>query len=389
MKEFLYKAYSRDELLLDTKWILLFASAMYFQSGIKNAIILTAQESGFLNPEFIFMGVSGAVFFILALIPLYWFRLAVVLAWLANMIALNIFLRFSLATVFFIPLAVYYTYKMAKCAKEVPKSAQIEDAPKSINKWSLTLVFMALLVGQLWTQSAFANASEVMEIKGRGVMNVEVLSEDDKTVRLKNPAGNVETISKINILFREELRASQPKPKSRPASTAKNSSSGSKSSFEEGFKALKDPKNENAKAIQEKFKKLTGGGSGPSLDQAMILSLKDKIEQRVKNPTQGNQLLGIVGMLLMAAGGLATLFFGIKIFIFALSEGFANALWFAGIPASGFLMVSSPLYGAILAGLCSIMIIAFMIRQWTIVRKMYVPQIFAVNFVMLGVLLLI
>ena len=62
---------------------------------------------------------------------------------------------------------------------------------------------IALLFGSVWALAAFPVWADMIEIKGKGVMNGKIISQDDSEVRFEDTTKNLFVVPKSDVLFLE------------------------------------------------------------------------------------------------------------------------------------------------------------------------------------------
>ena len=128
LKEFWCRTYTREDPLVESKWLLLFVGAASFQISLFLAIQSTGQE-GAMNPLVYGEALLGVIYTLIALIPVYWLRFVFLFVWLADLVATNFIVHFNPLAIFFIVVAVYFVYKMVRYARD-PDKNKSKDAEK-------------------------------------------------------------------------------------------------------------------------------------------------------------------------------------------------------------------------------------------------------------------
>ena len=112
------------------------------------------------------------------------------------------------------------------------------------------LVFGSLLI---FSRAAFA---DMLEIRGRGYVNGEVLSDDGKKVQFRNSHGAVETLNKNDVLFFEK---EDPAAKTRSRSGSSSGSTGKAAASAFSLEGIKEKASEISDKVTDFIQEKTPG----------------------------------------------------------------------------------------------------------------------------------
>jgi len=232
------------------------------------------------------------------------------------------------------------------------------------------VIFLALLCSWLAVGAASA---DIIEVRGKGVIDGKILSEDSASIEFKDAWGEVSTYSKKDVLLVERIAEKSGSRGKKATRTESGSSMDSLSFTAGGVMGF-------IEWVQVTFIKFWAGDpealSGVASGAAGVV-------MAVKRGVGGYSAFAITGLILMAAGLLAAAIYGFQLVIAAFENNF---LWGLMLIANGaihyaamFDDVFQPLFYLPFIGT-----IIFIIKNWASVRAPIISQIFAFNLTLIG-----